>query len=302
MIEFTFLGTSSMVPTKERNVTGMFLKFKGEGILMDCGEGTQRQMNIAGIKRTSVTKILISHWHGDHVSGIIGLLQTMGNDMEPPSIAIYGPRETKKRMDHMLQTCIFDNKLDLTIKELDPKPGEVLRFFEDEDIALECAKLEHNVPCIGFSFVEKERLNIDVDKQKKLGIRDGPHLKKIKKGEDVMYKGKLVKASDVTYNVPQKKITYIADTDPCEEATLLAAEADIVICESTYFSEHTEKAELRKHMTSKDAALIAAQANAKKLILTHFSQRYKTVDDLEAEAKIHFPETVAAYDFMKIKV
>src|SRR3989338_9727828 len=107
-MELTILGSSSMVPTKERNVSGYFLCFEKEGILFDCGEGTQRQMNIVGIKRTAVTKILLTHWHGDHVSGVIGLLQTIGNENPAAKISIYGPPETKKRVSHMLETCIFE--------------------------------------------------------------------------------------------------------------------------------------------------------------------------------------------------
>lgn len=291
-----------MVPTKERNVTGMFLKYKGEGILLDCGEGTQRQMNIAGIKRTSVTKILVSHWHGDHVSGIIGLLQTVGNEAEPPHIKLYGPRETKKRVEHMLQTCIFDNKVDLEVHELNPKKGEVLRFFDTEEYALECASMSHGIPTIGYSFIEKERLNIDTAKQKKLGVRDGPHLRRIKEGKEIQYKGQTIKPEQMTYRVQQRKITYLGDTEPCEEAGKLAKGADILITESTFASSHQEKAEKRFHMNSRDAGLLASQAEVAKLVLTHFSQRYKTVDELEEEAKIHFTDTVCAYDFMKLKL
>jgi ribonuclease Z len=291
-----------MVPTKERNVTGIHIQYKGEGLLLDCGEGTQRQMNIAGIKRTTVKKILISHWHGDHVSGIIGLIQTMGNDIEPPELVIYGPKDTAKRVDHMMQTCIFDSKVKIEVHELTPEKGKVVRFYENEDYALECASLDHKVPCIGYSFIEKERLNIDVDKQKELGIRDGPHLKKIKQGKEAKYKGKTIKPEEITYAVARKKLTYIADTEACGEATLLAQDADIMISESTFTSEDFEKAEVRKHLSSKDAAMIAEQAGARKLILTHFSQRYKTTQDLEQEARIHFPETTCAFDFMKLKL
>jgi ribonuclease Z len=291
-----------MVPTKERNVSGVFLSYKNEGILFDCGEGTQRQMNIAGIKRTSVTKILITHWHGDHVSGIIGLLQTVGNEAEPQKLMIFGPRETKKRMEHMLQTCIFSNKLELDINELNPNQGEVFRFFENEDYALECASLSHGIPAVGYSFIEKERLNIDVAKQKKLGVKDGPHLRRIKEGKEIEYKGKKVKAEEMTYKVEQKKITYLGDTEPCAEATMLSRYSDVLITESTFSSQHTEKAEQRFHLNAHDAAMIASQAEVEKLILTHFSQRYKTVEELEQEAKIHFPNTVCAYDFMKIKL
>ncbi|MBU0461331.1 MAG: MBL fold metallo-hydrolase, partial [Nanoarchaeota archaeon] len=235
-----------MVPTKERNVSGLYLEYKGEGILFDCGEGTQRQMNITGIKRTNVRKILVSHWHGDHVSGIIGLIQTMGNNDNPPKLSIYGPKETKKRVEHLMQTCIFDNRVEIDIHELTPKDGEVLVFFENEEYRLECARLDHGVPCIGFSFIEKERLNIDTAKQKKLGIPDGPHLRKIKNGEDITYKEKKITPAMLTYKVERKKITYVADTLICDGAMLLAQDSDVLICESAFSSEHQEKAEERK--------------------------------------------------------
>ncbi len=301
-MEITILGTSCMVPTKERNVSSFYLKYKGEGILFDCGEGTQRQMNIAGIKRTSVTKILISHWHGDHVSGIIGLIQTIGNNEDPPNIHIYGPAETKTRINHMMETCIFDSKVDLEVHELEPKLGEVLTFYETEEYAIACAKLDHGLPCLGFSFIEKERLNIDVRKQKALGVGDGPHLRKIKAGQTITYKDKTIKPEDMTYQIEQKKLSYVADTEACEGATLIAKDADVLISECSYLADLEEKAERWKHLTTKDAAFIATQANAKRLILTHFSQRYKTVDELEKEARLHFENTQAAFDFMKINL
>ncbi|MFQ5475351.1 MAG: MBL fold metallo-hydrolase, partial [Candidatus Nanoarchaeia archaeon] len=122
-MQITFLGTSSMVPTKERNVSGIFLEYRGEGILLDCGEGTQRQMNMTGIKRTSVKKVLLSHWHGDHVSGLIGLIQTLGNAEENARLMIFGPKGTKKRMEHMMNCAAFENKVELVIEELDPREG-----------------------------------------------------------------------------------------------------------------------------------------------------------------------------------
>jgi ribonuclease Z len=302
MIEITFLGTSAMVPTKERNVTGIFLRYKNEGILLDCGEGTQRQMNIAGINRNSVTKILVSHWHGDHVSGIVGLLQTMGNKEKNPKIAIYGPKGTKEHVKHMMGMVIFDVQVELEVHELVPKKNEILTALETDDYVVECSAIDHKIPCIGYSFIEKDRLNIDVDKQKKLGVKDGPHLRKLKEGKTIKYKGKEIKPEDVTYVVEGKKITYIADTAACENAAKLAKEADVMISESAYAANLQEKADEYKHLTAKDAAMLASQADVKKLILTHFSQRYKTVEEIEEDAKTIFPETACAFDFMKIKV
>lgn len=302
MIELTFLGTSAMVPTKDRNVTGIYLKYRDEGILMDCGEGTQRQMNIAGINRNSVTKILVSHWHGDHVAGIVGLIQTMANKEANPTIDIYGPKGTKTHVTHMLGMVIFDVQVNLRVHEFIPEEDEILKILETEDYIIECAALDHKVPCIGFSFTEKDRLNIDTTKQKKLGVKDGPHLRKIKEGKTITYKGKEIKPEDMTYLIEGKKITYIADTVACANCTRLADGADLLISECVYGNDYQEKAEDYKHLTAHDAAQIANQAGVKKLVLTHFSQRYKTVDDLEQEAKEIFQNTTCAYDFLKVKV
>jgi ribonuclease Z len=301
-MEITFLGTSAMVPTKERNVSGFFLSYKGEGILFDCGEGTQRQMNIAGLNRNSVKKILVSHWHGDHVSGIVGLLQTMANKESNPTVDIYGPKGTEEHVKHMIKMVIFDVQVEIRVHELVPKKDEILKVVETSDYVIECAALDHKIPCIGYSFVEKDRLNIDVKKQKKLGIKDGPHLRKLKEGKAIKYKEKEVKAEDVTYVVEGKKVTYIADTMACQNCAKLAEGADLMISESAYANDLQEKAHEYKHLTAKDAAMMASQADVKRLVLTHFSQRYKTVEAIEEDAKTIFPETVCAFDFMKIKL
>ncbi len=289
-----------MVPTKERNVQATFLSYKGEGILFDCGEGTQRQMNITGIKRTRVTKILVTHWHGDHVSGIVGLIQTLGNHENPPRLEIYGPAGTKIHMDHLLHSCIFDSRVDIRVVELRPKNVE--RFLETEDFALECAELKHTIPCIGYSFIEKDKFKIDKDYLKKHKIPPGPHLQKLQEGKDTKYKDKIIKVKDATYIVKGKKITCIADTRPCKGAVALAKDADVLICESAYLSSLTEMAAKHKHMTAKEAGLIANQSNVKKLVLTHFSQRYKSTHELEEDARNVFDNVIASKDFMKIKI
>ena len=300
-MEITFLGTSAMVPTKERNVTSMFLKYKNEGILLDCGEGTQRQMNLAGINRNSVTKILVSHWHGDHVVGIVGLIQTMANKEKNPKIDLYGPKGTAEHVKHMMKMVIFDVQIQLNVHELIPKNDDLLTALETEDYIIECAALDHKVPCIGYRFTEKDKLNINTAKLRKLGVNDGPHLRKLKDGKTIKYKGKEVKSEDVTYVVHGKTIAYIADTAACANAVMLARDADLMISEASYDNKLQEKADEYKHLTARDAAMMANQADVKKLVLTHFSQRYKTVDDIETDARTIFPDAICAYDFMKIK-
>ena len=296
MIEMIFLGTSSMVPTKERNQSSLLISYKNHGILVDCGEGTQRQLKIAGIPITKVKKILISHWHGDHTLGLPGLIQSLAAASENHTIDIYGPRGTKARFEYMLKVFVFDRKIEMNIHEI--KEG---KFLENEDFYLEAMPLEHSIETLGFNFVEKDRLRIDTKKTKKLGIPEGPLLGKLQDEKSIMWKGKTVKPEEVTYKVEGKKISIISDTVPCKSCDLLAKDADILVCEATYSSTLNEKSEAYRHMTGQQAALIASRANAKRLILVHFSARYKVIEEIEEDAKAVFPNTVCAYDFMKIK-
>lgn len=299
-INLTLLGTSSMVPTKERNVQSIHLDYKGEGILIDCGEGTQRQMNIAGINRTKVKKILISHWHGDHVSGLIGLIQTLGNSKDVSKLEIYGPLGTKKSMNHLLNTCIFELIVDLEINELDLKEQKV--FYENEDYFLEATPLNHGVPCLGYSFIEKNKRKINLAKAKRHGIEQGPLLGNIQKGIPIKKDGIIIMPEDVSTLVKGKKVTIIADTSSTSNAQNLALESDLLICEATYKKSEEEKANKYRHLTAEQAALIASRADVKKLLLVHFSQRYKEVDELLEEAKNIFPNTQLGFDFMKVKL
>ncbi|MGV8162925.1 MAG: ribonuclease Z [Candidatus Nanoarchaeia archaeon] len=298
--EITFLGTASMVPTKERNVQGIYLDYRGEGILIDCGEGTQRQMNIAGINRLKVKKVLISHWHGDHVSGLIGLIQTLGNTETPGTLHVYGPKGTRERMYHLMNTCIFDLRLDVKIYELDINSKEIV--IDEEDYLIEAAPLDHSVPCIGYSFIEKDTRKINLEKAKKFGLSEGPLIGKLQKGESVKLNGKEIRPDDVSTIKKGKKVTFILDTAINNSCYELAEGADVLISEATFESSKAEKADKFKHLTAEQVALVANKAGVKKLVLTHFSQRYKTLHDLEAEAKDLFPDTTLAYDFLKLKL
>jgi ribonuclease Z len=257
-------------------------------------------MNIAGISRMKVKRILISHWHGDHIAGLLGLLHTMGNKEERPTVEIYGPKGTKEYMAHLLKSCYFDVRLNLHIFDLNP--AKVEKFCETDDYEIYCTKLDHSVPCLGYSFVEKERRNIDVSYLKKHKIKEGPHLEKLKEGKDIVVEGKKIKVKDATYIIPGKKITYVMDTTFTTNAVKLAKQADMLLCEATYRSKEGDKAEKYKHMTATDAAQIASQAGVKQLVITHFSQRYKEVTELLEEAKVIFPDTKAAFDLMKLSL
>ena len=300
MVEITFLGTGCMQPTKTRNHAGVLLSYKKEYILFDCGEGIQRQMRIAGVKPAKITRLCITHWHGDHVFGIPGLLSSMGADRmgqeEEQVLHIYGPKGSKAYLTNMFKSFAAKDIIPYEVHEV--SAGKV---YEGDEFILEVQKLEHSVPCIGYSFREKDKLRIDVVKAKKLGL-EGPILGKLQQGEDVMLKGKKIKAKDVTYAVLGKKISYVTDTVPCKGADLLAKDADLLICEGTHLDEIREKSEKSRHMTVKQAALIASENNAQKLVITHISQRYKVPSELREEAETYFDGAIIAEDFMKINV
>lgn len=297
MLDVIFLGTASMVPTVERNHSGVLITYRDEGILVDCGEGIQRQLRIAGISPTKITKLLISHLHGDHVLGIPGLMQSMAANNYSWTLEIYGPEGTAVFINKLRATFILEGKIDVKVVEVKNK-----RFVDTKHFALEAMMLHHTAPCLGYSFIEKDRVNINVKYLEKFGLKSHPILKELQMGKDIKWKDKLIKAKDATIVTKGKKITAITDTGLCKECYELAKDSDLLICESTYDQEMEEKAKEYRHLSSNQAAEIAKASKSKRLILTHFSQRYKTITKLKSQAKKIFKNVECAKDFMKISL
>lgn len=299
MIEMTLLGTSSMVPTKERNVIGVYLEVKGKGILFDCGEGTQRQMNIAGINRNKIQYIFISHWHADHIAGLLGLIQTIQNN-GVETIKLFGPTGTKKHFGHLMEASVFDSKISIEVKEFDcPK---VTKIFKCDEFRIEAVNLKHSTPCLAFSLIEANQVKIKIEKLANEGVPEGPHLAILQEGKDMMYCGRSYSSAEYTSIKKGKKITYVVDTSFISSAIDIAKDSDLLLSEATYTEAQEDKADQHLHMTSKQAAQIASMSDSRELVICHFSQRYKTIDQLLNEAKEVFPNTRAGFDFMKIKI
>ena len=294
-MQVTILGTSSMVPTKDRNQSSSFISFKNEGILVDAGEGTQRQFKIKGIPLTKITKILITHWHGDHVFGLPGVISSLGAMEYRKKLEIYGPKGTKKRFASMFDAFDFDRKVELEIIEV-----ESGIFLDSKEFTLECRPLEHGVPCLGYAFTQKDVRHIDIKKTKKLGIPEGPQMGKLANNKSITHNKKKITPSEVTYLEKGKKVTIISDSLYCNNAIKLAKDADLLVCEATYHSDLQHKAKSYMHMSGKDAAMIANQAGAKQLVVTHFSARYKNPHEIEQDARNVFDNSLAAKDFMVI--
>jgi ribonuclease Z len=268
------------------------LNYNGENILVDCGEGTQRQMRIAGMNPCKLTKVLITHWHGDHVLGLSGLLQTLALSGYNKTLFIYGPKGSKEFINLIFKTFAFKEKLKFEVKEVSGK------FFENEDFALESASMDHGIPCNAYSFVLKEKIRIDKKKLEKFKLSPGPLLQKLKQGKDINYKNKKYLAKDLTYIEKGKKISFVFDTSYDKKISSFVKESDLLICESTFSLEEEDKAKEFRHLTSKQAAEIAKNSKSKKLIITHISQRYsKNTEEILSQAKKYFKNSYLVKDF-----
>ncbi|MFC1666236.1 ribonuclease Z [Nanoarchaeota archaeon] len=292
MINLTFLGTSAHTPSIKKNHTAILLNYQGENILIDCGEGTQRQFRYAKLNPGKITRILISHWHADHVLGIPGLISTLSLSGYNKTLYIYGPKEIETKIKNIIRD--FNLKIEYKIQISEAKG----KFIETKDFFIESKPMIHKTPCNAYAFVKKEQIKIDKSKLKKSKIPQGPILKELKKGKDIQYNGKKYLAKNLTYIEKQKKITIILDSLFNEKMISFAKDSEILICEST-FLENTEKDFAKKHlhMTAKQAARVAKKSKTKKLFLIHISQRYENKSkEILNEAKKIFPNTIIAKD------
>ncbi len=295
-MEIIFLGTSSAVPTLERNHPSIALRAFAEVMLFDCGEGTQRQLIEAKISPMKITKIFISHFHGDHILGLGGLIQSLGFRGREKDLDIYGPKGLQRIINAISNFGYFQINYNLNIHEIDD--GTII---ETEEYVVECAKVEHNIPSYAYSIREKKKPLFLRKKAEELGIPPGPLYGKLHKGEKFEFEGRIIKPEQVLGEAKKgKKISYSGDTRPCEEMIRLARDSDILIHESTYEAEDHQRAVDNAHSTSVEAAEIAREANVNELVLTHISTRYTSDENILSEAQKVFKNTKVAKDYMKI--
>ncbi len=294
-IPIIFLGTSQAIPTATRNHISILLIYKNENILIDCGEGTQRQFRKIKINPCKITKLLITHWHGDHVLGIPGLMQTLALNHYKKTLEIYGPRGTKKFVKELSKVFIPRGKINIKVKEGTGK------LIETPDFILTAVPLQHGAPCNAYIFQEKNKTRIDKNKILKLKIKNPELIKQILKGKSIKIKGKIIKTKELTYMQKGKKISFILDTKYLKLPQ--TKYSDLAVIESTYSSKEKDLASRYKHLTAEQAAKISKENKIKKLILTHISQRYEHKENiLLNEAKKIFKNTSISNDLMKVEV
>lgn len=291
--DLTILGCSSQQPTRFRNHGAYLLRWNDEGFLFDPGEGTQRQFIFANVAPTVVTRILISHFHGDHCLGLGSVLMRLNLDKIHHEVHCYYPASGKKYFDRLRYGTIYHEML--TVIEHPVSQNGLVH--DDGKFRIEAAFLEHGIDNVGWRITEADTRKFDDQKLAHYGIR-GPMVKELQEKGRIMVNNQEVTLDDVTWIRHGDSVAVVIDTLPCQNAIKLAHDANLLLCESTYLEEHKELARLHHHMTAKQAAQIAKEANAKQLILTHFSARYQNLKNFETEAKTIFPNTYAADDLM----
>lgn len=300
-----FLGTGAGVPAKLRNVTSIALKLleeRGVVWLFDCGEATQHQILHTSIKPRRIEKIFITHLHGDHIYGLPGLLSSRSFQGGDSLVTVYGPPGIKEYIEVSLK--ISKSYLKYPIEIIELEEGII---FEDDQFIVEARLLEHGIPSYGYRITEKDRPGtLLADKLQAAGVKPGPDYRKIKNGEEVILDNGTVIDPAEFVGPPQKGriISILGDTRVCQNAQLLAHKADLLVHEATFSAGEESLAHEYFHSTTLQAAETALNADAKKLCLTHISSRYDRNDwqQLEAEAKTIFANTVISEDFMEITV
>ncbi|MEE4196723.1 MAG: ribonuclease Z [Bacteroidales bacterium] len=300
--ELTILGSSSAVPTSRRNLTAHVLNVHERFFLIDCGEGTQLQIRKNKIRLGKINHIFISHLHGDHLFGLFGLISTFSLLNRQMDLHIYAHPELERILNHHIN--YFERTLPFQIiyHSLDPKNNEII--YEDKRVTVETIPLKHRIPTCGFLFKEKpheRNLKKNVVSQFNLSIRE---ILSIKDGSALtLADGSIIPNHELTLPpYKQRSYAYCTDTAYSEKIIPLIKEVDLLFHEATFTEQLSHQAKQTFHSTAKQAAIIAQKARAKKLIIGHFSARYKDITPLVEEANSIFTPVFPAEDGEKYVV
>jgi len=299
-LRIIFLGTGGSWPTVKRNVSSIAVKRGSEILLFDCGEGTQRQFQQSNLSYMQISKIFITHFHGDHFLGIPGLIQTMQlNDRDKP-LHIYGPKGMVELTNQLLTLGYFRPSYKIIAHDI--ADGVEIKF---DDYSISALKVSHNVPALAYSVKEYQRAGkFNKSKALKIGIPEGPLFSKLQKGQTIMLPNGEKITPDMILGPSRKgrKIVVSGDTKPCDQIIGFSEEADILIHEATFDSRLQDIAKDYGHTTAAQAAEIAKKARVEKLFLVHISPRYLDYHVIENEARSVFPQSYTPKDFQEVEV
>jgi ribonuclease Z len=311
-VQVTFLGTSSGVPTRARNVSAVALRLpqRSELWLFDCGEGTQHQFLRSDLRVSQLSRVFVTHMHGDHIFGLPGLLASLGLAGSCDGIDLYGPDPLRDYLEGVMRTSSMRISYPLRTHRVKEAASSGAVLLDDDDISVRCTLLTHRVPAYAYRVDQKPRAGrFDVAQAQALGIPPGPIYAELKAGREVVLEdGRIINGASLCGpERPGCSVMYCTDTVFCDAAVELATGVDLLIHESTFAHAEAEMAFARQHSTSTMAAQTALAAGVKQLALTHLSPRYVpgnpvTADDLLAEARAIFPNTELAKDFLTLEV
>jgi len=297
--EFVVLGTASQAPTRLRNHNGYLLRWDAEGLLFDPGEGTQRQLLLAGVASSAITRICITHFHGDHCLGLPGVLQRLSLDQVGHPVDVWYPASGQEFYDRLRRCALYNDTVDVRPHPVhrdgavDPGP---------EPFALLAARLDHRADTFGWRLVEPDGRRMLPDRLEAAGIA-GPDVGRLQRqGSLVTGDGRTVTLNAMSEHRPGQIFAFVMDTRLCDGAVALAEGADLLVCESTFLERDADLAAAYGHLTAAQAARLAAEAGARQLVLTHFSQRYPDDADFAAEAGEIFPDVVVVKDLDRVPV
>jgi ribonuclease Z len=295
--ELVVLGTASQAPTRYRNHNGYLLRWDDEAILFDPGEGTQRQLTLAGVAASAITRICVTHFHGDHCLGLPGVVQRLSLDRVAHPVDVYFPASGQAYFERLRAASIFEERAELRAHPV-PGPGLVA---SPPPFALSARPLDHGADTVGWRLEEPEGRRMLPDRLEALGVR-GPDVGRLQRDGAIEVEGRRVSVEEVSEPRPGQRFAFVMDTAVCDAAVELARGVDLLVCESTYLTADEALARAYRHLTAAQAARIAAEAGARMLLLTHFSQRYPDESVFLAEAAAIFPQVVAARDLLRVPV
>jgi ribonuclease Z len=302
LFEILFLGTSASAPSAHRGLSAQVVKHDEYRFLIDCGEGTQRQILQSGLGFKNLTRILLTHGHLDHILGLGGLLSTFLRWEAVSELEIYGGRATLDRVHDLLFGVVLRGKQPpMPLKMHEIKPGI---FFETDDFTVTAFPVSHRGPdCLGYVFEGKARRPFLPEKADALGVPFGPERRDLVAGKEIsLPDGKRVNPDDVLGPLQKgAKLVIVGDAGKTDNLVEICNEADALVIESTYLDEEAEMADQFNHLTARQGAELAIKAGVKRLILTHISRRYREKDVLK-EAQAVFPNSVVARDFDEFQI
>ncbi len=296
--ELVVLGTASQVPTRARNHNAYLLLWDGEGLLFDPGEGTQRQLTLAGVSASSITRLCVTHFHGDHCLGVPGIVQRLALDQVPHTVTAHYPAEGAEYFERLRHASIFYDTVRLVEQPIAADGVVATGRFG----TLSASTLDHPVPTFGYRLVEPDGRRMLPDRLAAFGIT-GPDAGGLQRDGRLDTGDRLVTHDEVSEHRRGQRFAFVMDTRLCAGVYALADGVDLLVIEATYLDTESDLAAAHGHLTAAQAARVAAQCGVRRLVLTHFSQRYDDPTAFADEAAAHFGgDIVIARDLVRVPV